>query len=454
MAQIQITKGLDIPIKGTPTGEVQELARPKTVALVLDPFATTKFKLLVRRGDVVKIGEPLVWDKEYQERVFTSPGSGKVKEVVRGNKRRLLEIVIELDDTDQYHDADKIDVAAADRKSLLETLLKGGLFAHIRQRPANRLAQPDATPRSIFIRALESAPFTPPAEMQVAGFEEEFALGVQALGKLTDGAVHLIHRKGTPCKAFTEAQGAQIHSAEGPHPIANPSVHIHQIDPITSSKDIVWTVSTLDVVCIGHYLKHGRPHLQRVVSISGEGILPDRRCYARVRAGHPVQELIANRVPKGHYRLISGDPLMGCKVDADDHLRFYDTAFCVIPESTSRELLHFFRLGVNKYSHTKTYLSGHLNNSERKYSFDTSRHGEPRPFVTNIPYDSVQPLPVSTILLVKAVMAEDWDLAEELGILEVDSEDFALTTFVCPCKMEQSAIMKEGLNAYAAEVLL
>lgn len=453
MVHIKTTKGLNIPIGGLPTGNIQELPRPQIASLNLRPFEDLRFKLLVKAGDVVKIGQPLLSDKGSPDRVFVSPASGVVKDVLRGHKRHPTDIVIQLNDKDEHLEVNPINLGTTSRDDLLKALLAGGFFAQIRQRPFNSLANPDKTPRSIFVKALESAPLTPSAEMQVEGFEREFAVGLHALSMLTSGAVHLVYRSDTTNKAFREASHVTHHTAEGPHPIANPSLHIQQIDPISSVDDVVWTVNVLDVVDIGHYILTGRHNIHRIISIAGPGILEGKTGFFRLRAGYPISALIATRVPKGLYRYVSGNPLTGDQVESDDFLGFTDTAFAVIPEAISREFLHFFRLGINKYTASGAYISGHLKNSKRLYDFTTSLHGEPRPFVTGEPGRDVTPLNINPMLLCKAIMAQDYELADSLGLLEVAPEDFALPTFVCPSKVEMTDIVKQGLKAYALEVL-
>jgi len=190
-----------------------------------------------------------------------------------------------------------------------------------------------------------------------------------------------------------------------------------------------------------------------VISIAGPGVLEDRVGYFKARAGYPVGALIAGRIHKGLQRFVAGDPLMGKRVEVEDFLGFYDTVFCVIPENVKREFLHFFRPGLKKFTFSKAYVTGHLNNRNREYDFTTNLHGEKRAFIDSTLYDKVMPLNVSTMLLVKAVMSEDYELADELGLLEVDSEDFALPSFVCLSKMEMPDIVKQGLHNYAEEVL-
>lgn len=459
MANIRITKGLDIPMKGLPEGEIRPFkeignrsAGPSQISLDLKSFDDVTFKILVKAGDVVKIGQPLAEDKKRPGCMFVSPAGGVVREVRRGLKRRLLDIVIDTAQQEEFLELGTLSPDAS-KEEILKRLKEGGAFSRIHARPFSLLADPEKTPRAIFVKAIESAPMVPPAEMQVEGHEKEFQAGLTALSKLTPGPVHLVYREDSHSKAFTQAQGVVKHTAQGPHPIGTHSLHIQRIDPIRNPDDLVWVLNVQDVVMIGHLLLAGKYLVDRVIGLGGEGILPEHVGYYRVREGFPVQALIDGRLPKGHMRFVSGDPLMGHKIESDEFLGFNHYAFCVIPENSSREFLHFFRLGSDKYSFSKAYLSGHLNNKEREYHFTTNQHGEHRAFIDPTLYEKVQPLQIPTMLLVKAVMAEDFDLAQTLGLLEVDPEDFALATFVCPSKMEMTEIMKNGIKQYAKEIL-
>lgn len=464
MGHIKITKGLDIPIEGKPTGhvkplvpggEVSPLWNPSLVALNLRCFQDLKFKLLVKPEEVVKLGQPLVEDKSSPGRMFIAPAAGVVQEIRRGNKRSLLDIIIAVDQQqEEQQEYPKIHVMDASQENLIERMKAGGIFSHIYVRPFNQLADPQKPPRSIFVKAIESAPFVPPSEMQVEKHAKEFQIGLDALSKLTEGPVHLIYRADSNCKAFTEAAHVQRHTAEGPHPIGNASLHIQALDPIRKADDIVWTINARHVVALGHLLEHGRHYVERVISIAGPGILPERAGYFKIRDGYPISPLLAGCIHKGSQRFISGDPLTGHKVEEEDFMGFEDEVFCVIPENYSREFLHFFRLGLTKYSFSKAYLSGHLNNTQREYFFTTNQHGEHRAFIDSTLYDEVQPLAVPTMLLVKAVMAEDYELAESLGLLEVVGEDFALSSFVDPSKIEMNHIIAQGLKRYASDVLV
>jgi Na+-transporting NADH:ubiquinone oxidoreductase subunit A len=459
---IKIKKGLNIPIKGTAQGNIQNFLpsgqattqhKPREFSLNLWEFDDLRMKLRKKVGEKVEIGEPICEDKACPGRMFVAPAAGTIKDVRRGLKRRIMDIIIEPDAEETFIEHTPINPETASREEIIERLMTGGMFAKIRQRPFSILADPKISPRSIFVKAVESAPFVVPPELQVAGHEVEFQAGLNALSKLSDGCVHLVHHKDSECTAFTQAEHVTIHTIEGPHPIGTHSVHIQHIDPITSAEDVVWTVNVHHVISIGKLLIKGRYYHEKVVSIAGPGLLDDQSGYFKLREGYPMASLVAGRIPKKPSRLISGNPLTGFRVDMEDFLGFSHDTFCVIPESTEREFLHFFRLGLNKYSYSRAYASGHFDISNKKFDFTTSQHGEHRAFIDPTLYDKIMPLNIPTMQLVKAVMAEDFDLAEELGILEVDAEDFALPTFVCPSKMEMTEIMKQGIRAHAADML-
>ena len=278
MVHIKITKGLDIPIVGKPEGhvkplvpggEVYPLVAPHLIALDLRGFQELKFRLLVKLDEVVKLGQPLVEDKSTPGRMFVAPAAGIITEIRRGNKRSLLAIIIAVDqEHEQHQEYSKIDLDKVSKEALIERMKEGGIFSHIYARPFNHLADPHQLPRSIFVKALESAPFMPPSEMQVEKHEREFQTGLNALAKLTVGPVHLIYRSGSLLKAFTEAANVKRHTAEGPHPVANASVHIQALDPIKKANDIVWTINAHHVVALGHLLDHGLHYVEKVISIA------------------------------------------------------------------------------------------------------------------------------------------------------------------------------------------
>ncbi len=452
MVHIKIKKGLNIPIKGHPQGPVREMGVSPQIGLDLTGFENVKLRLLANVDEKVKIGQSLAEDKSTPGRFFVSPAGGVIKEIRRGAKRVLQAIVIEVQPNEAFFEYPPCDPKHAQKELIIERMLACGCFTRIRQRPFNLLAEPYSAPKSIFVKAIESAPYVPDPRMQVAGHEKEFQAGLDALSRLTEGAVHLVYPENSNCRAFTEAQSVQRHTAEGPHPIGTFSLHIQEIDPIVASDEVIWTLSVLDVIAIGYALTKGHLFNERIIAIAGPGILSDRTGYFKVRDGQSITSLLAGRIGPGEARFISGDPLMGSKVTSDDFLGFDDTVFCVIPENTKRSFLHFLRLGLNKFSFSKAYLSGHLDTTKREFDFTTSQHGEHRPFIDSSLYDRVMPLDVPTMLLVKAVMAKDFELAQTLGLLEVDKEDFALPTFVCPSKINMTEIIGNGIKEFAKEM--
>jgi Na+-transporting NADH:ubiquinone oxidoreductase subunit A len=453
MAHITITKGLSIPIEGKPEGQVQSISTAeKYVALDLDTFHDTRLQLLVNVGDQVKIGQPLVSDKDELKRAFVSPAAGTVHEIVRGEKRRLIKIIIEVASKEEQYRNEGIVLNEVSREELVEKLAAAGAFSHIRMRPFDRLASLSSVPRNIFVKAVESAPFMPKAEWQVEGYEEVFQLGLQALSKLTSGKVHLVYHKESDFSAFTNAQFVEKHTIEGPHPIGYVSTHIHHIDPIQSNTDVVWTVNAYDVVVIGQIIKNGHYHTRRIIGIGGTGIDANARRYLTCREGCALKNFVEGYLVEQPYRLISGDVLMGRKANTTDYLGFNHFAISVIPEPTEREFLHFFRAGLNKFTASRAYLSGIMCSLQKLFRFTTSMHGEERAFIDAAVYQRVTPMNVPIMHLVKAVIAEDYTTAEELGLLEVAVEDFALPTFVCPSKIEMTEIMEHGLHNYSKQL--
>lgn len=449
--KIFVKSGLNIPLEGKPVGSPQDLPSPRQLSLNLDPFDHTRFKVHVKLGDRVKIGQPIVENKSIPGQQFVSPAGGVVSEIRRGLKRRLLDIVVDVDDEEEVFEHGTLGLASS-RDDVLSFLLRTGVFPHIRMRPFDLVADPQFVPRAIFVHALESLPFVPSAEMQVDGHEAYFQAGLDVLQKLTPGNVHVVYKEGSTCSVFTEAQGVEKHIVVGPHPAGNVSLHIHKIDPIKNPQDFVWTLSALDVLTVGKMVLEGRYFTERIIGCGGSGVIKGRTGFFRARAGFPFSELIANRILEQPLRFISGDPLTGTQVDSQDFLGFYHTAFAIIPENTERQAFHFLRPGFNKYTATKAYVTGHLPSLKRGYAFTTNQHGEERAFIDGKVYERVMPMRIPTMHLVKALVSEDFELAEQLGLLEVTADDFALPTFICPSKIEMIQIVRDALHRYSKEM--
>ena len=449
---ITVKQGLDIPILGGAHGSIQSIERPREVAFDFRHYDFCKFRVLVEVGSRVVIGQPLAEDKERPERKFVSPAAGTVVDIRRGEKRKLMNIVISVDSEEKARSFQPFDVARASRQELQSHLLEAGFFAHIRARPFSRLADPVHPPRSIFVKAIESAPFVPSAEMQLEGNEEVFEYGLQALQKLTQGSVHLVFREGSCISQY--GKGLQQHTVSGPHPSGNSSVHIHAIDPIKKNDEVVWTISLLDVIAMGAFLQTGKFHLERIVALCGTSITEEKRRFVRARFGHSIAALVAGRIDDSKpCRLVSGDPLTGDSVEQADFLGVAHTTVVAIEEPNERQMLSFFRLGGDKYTASGAYLSGHMNPRTHRWKFTTSQHGEERAFIDGSVYERVVPMRILPVQLVRAIMAEDFEMAELYGLLEVDAEDFALAEFVDPCKIPMMDIVRSGLTSYAKDIL-
>lgn len=452
MVHITIKKGLDIPIEGKPFGAVQLFQDSNLVALNLEPYSELKFKLLVKEGDQVALGQPLVEDKNDPLRIGISPSSGTIRSIIRGEKRRLIAITIEKDN--QFHALKTNARACRNLEDVILAISQSGLFLHIRCRPFNRLAGSTDRPRSIFIKAVETAPFSVPPELQTIGYETAFQNGLHALNLLCPNGVNLVFSQNSSSSIFRDAVGVRKHTVYGPHPAGNASVHIEHIDPIQSPQDIVWTCTAWDVVALGRYLETGVPHLQRVISIGGEGIKQAHRGFVKVNIGTQVSDLLTARVEPSDVRIIVGDPLMGRKALDSDFIGACDFQISAIPEaSNDRLMFHFMRLGGERYSASRAYLSGIRKPSSHLYHFTTSQHGEERAFIDGSIYEKVMPLKVLPMQIVKACLANDYERACEYGLLSVVPEDFALCEFICPSKVEMVDIVRKGLQEYAKEII-
>lgn len=445
---IKIRKGINIPMKGAaPSDQIRSFSS-QVVAYDFVPFTNLHLKLNVREGEEIKPGHVLAWDKKCPKRLFCSFYGGKIQEIRRGLKRRIHSIVIEKNE--EKASFEKLS-PSTDREKLLKELSARGLFPLIRKRPLDVLATPNKLPQAIFVQGLESAPLQPSCRIQIQPFFDDFKAGIAFLNQICSGEVHLIHHV-SDREFFQEVESAQKHSAEGPHPIASPSIHIEHIRPITNRTDVLWTIHAHHVAMIGSVLAKGEYLSTKVIALAGESIPEDQRGIYQVSWGAHIASLLGWDDYPQSIRFISGDPLVGMKVTEEQFIGFFDRSLLAIPEmSEKREFMHFFRLGRHKYTASKTYLSGFF--PRKDYSFTTDQHGEERAYVDPLIYHKVMPLKISPVHLIKAILAEDFEKAAELGLLEVSKEDFALPSFICPSKTEMSEIVGKALLEYDEQYL-
>lgn len=443
----KIKKGLDIKLLGEAEKTVVDL-NAKRFAIKPPDFTGCFPKMLVKEGDDVKAGSPLFYDKYREEIRFTSPVSGKVKEIVRGAKRKLLHVVVETDGKDEAIDFGKADISTVDRQEIIDKMLASGVWPMIRQRPYAVIANPEDEPKAIFISAFDTAPLAADLDLIVHGHGKEFQAGLDVLTKLTSGKVHLnIDAKNTTSKVFLNSKNVQLNKFSGPHPAGNVSVHVSRVDPINKG-EIIWYTGPQEVITIGKLFLEGKFDSERVVALAGSEILHPK--YYKTHIGARIVNMISGNETGGHNRYISGNVLTGEKIEKDGFVSFYDSMVTVIPEGDHYEFFGWLKPGLNKFSFSNTFLSRLFPN--KKFRIDTNLHGGVRGYVMTGKMEKVFPFDIYPLQLIKAIMVEDIDLMENLGIYEIDAEDFALCEVIDTSKTDIQEIVRNGLELIRKEM--
>lgn len=438
---LKLRRGVDIKLVGEAEKILTDAPRPKTVAIKPTDFHGIKPKVVVKVGDEVKAGTTLMFDRDNEQVKFTAPVSGEIVEVKRGDKRKLLEIIILADSETAYEDFKSADPNALGREEIVEKLTSAGLWPFIKQRPYDVIAKPTDTPKSIFISAFESAPLAPDNDFILHGQNKTFQTGIDALAKLTEGKVHLTTNGAAKADdVFTQAKNVVHHQISGPHPAGNVGVQIHHFDAVGSG-EVVWTLKPQDVLAIGKLFETGKFDASRVISLSGSKA--NDRKYYRTILGTSTKELFEKHATAEGTRFISGNILTGEKIDADGYLGFYDYELVAMPEGGESEMFGWILPSTNKFSISRTLPAWLM--PGKKYDLTANKHGEERPFVVTEEYEKVFPFDIYPVQLLKAIMVEDIELMEGLGIYEVAPEDFALCETVCTSKIRSQSIVREGL---------
>ena len=446
---IKLKKGLDILLKGEAKRELTKLPLVHAYALKPEDFPGVTPKLLVRVDDEVKVGTPLFFDKYRPQILFTSPVSGKVSDIVRGEKRKILEVVITPEAEQVYETFEMPAVEAADREQIKSLLLNAGLWPMIIQRPYGIIANPQDTPKSIFVSGFDSAPLAPDMNFVLENEAENLETGFALLGKLTDGKVYLGLKNGTS-GVLNQVKNAEIRLFEGPHPAGNVGVQIHHIDPINKG-DVVWTVDVQHVAMIGRFFRTGKVDMSKIIALTGSETAQPR--YFSVITGLPINSIVRQkelRSQTGKVRIISGNVLTGRRVESEGYLGFYSNQVTVIPEGDTYEFLGWGMPRLNKFSVSRSYFS--WLSPKKHYRLDTNMNGGVRAYVVTGLYDKYLPMDIYPLYLLKAILAGDIDKMENLGIYEVIEEDFALCEFVDPSKTEMQAIIRQGIDLMIKEL--
>ena len=446
---ITLHKGLDINLQGKAQESLEKVAMAEEYALSPLDFEGVTPKMLVKEGDQVKAGTPLFFNK-YNDRVlFTSPVSGTVKAVNRGAKRKILSVTVTPDQQQSYEEFAKIDLKSAKREEVIELLLRSGLWPMIVQRPYGIIANPNDTPKAIFVSGFDSAPLAPDYNYALRGEEQHLQAGFEALGKLTEGKVHLGLRAKSEGQ-MVAIKGVEQHTFAGKHPAGNVGVQIHHIDPVNKG-EVVWTVNLQDVAVIGRLVNEGRVDMTRVIAVAGSEIEKPR--YCRVVAGAQISSIIGKGIKAqeegDHVRIISGNVLTGRKTSLEQHLGFYANMITVIPEGDKYEMFGWMAPRFKKFSVSRSYFSWLC--PKKAYKLDTNMNGGERPFVVTGLYEQYLPMDIYPVYLLKAILAQDIDKMENLGIYEVVEEDFALCEFVDPSKIDIQQIIRDGINLMIKE---
>ena len=477
---ITIRKGLDLPINGKAELRLTDARSITTYAVKPTDFVGLTPRLMVEIGDTVRVGDALFLDKQDERIRFTSPVDGHVKAIVRGEKRKLLEVVVEADfksassTSSDYKSSPTPFMQTADE--IKEAMLQCGLWTMLRQRPFGTVANPDDKPKAIFVSAFSSAPLAPDYDFVMQDKETFFAKGIEALSKLTDGKVHVCFRPGQKLAEQLSTLNSQLstHFVKGPHPAGNIGTLIAKIDPINKG-EVVWTMNAQDVAVLGELVTTGVYRPEKVIAMAGPNIRNPH--YYRVKTGACLSEIIKGQLLNNNYpkmdaddaaktnRVISGDILSGTQIAVEGFIGAYDDLVSILPEGDYYDFMGWMMPGVRKFSFSRTFLSGFMPKStfkpmgidlprfESLWKFDTNTHGDERPLVFTGNFERVFPFDIYPTQLIKACIVGDIELMENLGIYEVEPEDFALCEFIDTSKTDIQAIVREALEKLRKEAM-
>ncbi|MCB1650257.1 MAG: Na(+)-translocating NADH-quinone reductase subunit A [Pseudomonadales bacterium] len=449
---IKITRGLDLPILGTPEQVIENARRARTVALLGRDYVGMKPTMSVREGDRVKLGQALFEDKKTPGVLYTAPGAGVVREINRGERRAFLSLVIELDEEEEqveFPARSPEELAGLSREAVVATLVSSGQWTALRTRPYSKVPAIDAVPHALFINAMDTNPLAADPEVVARESAGDFITGINVLSRLSGGKVFL-------CRALASFQGlekqglaanVQVEDFAGPHPAGLSGTHIHYLAPVSLQRQ-AWTINYQDVIAIGKLFSTGRISVERVVSLAGPQV--DKPRLLRTRLGVNLDELSAGELQGGENRVISGSVLSGRKAGGvENYLGRYHLQVSVIREGRERVLLGYLSPGKDRHSALGIYLSSLFKG--RKFAFTSATNGSARAMVPVGSYERVMPLDILPTQLLRSLIVGDIEAAQNLGALELDEEDLALCTYVCPGKYEYGPILRDNLTRIEKE---
>jgi Na+-transporting NADH:ubiquinone oxidoreductase subunit A len=445
---MKIKKGLDIPVSGEPEQVIHDGPVVSKLALLGYDYVGMKPTMLVAEGDRVKLGQALFADKNNPKVKFTAPGAGRITAINRGTKRILQSVVIELegDDEENFERYAQDELKGLSAQQVKENLLASGLWTAFRSRPYSKVPDPDTTPNSIFITAMDSNPLAVRSDVVIDEYRQDFVNGMEVIAKLTSGGLFVCKY---PEADVPTAEYASVKVAEfsGPHPCGLVGTHIHFLDPISATKT-VWHLQYQDVIAIGKLFTTGRLYTERIISLAGPMVRRPR--LVRTRLGADTNLLVQGELEDQDCRVISGSILSGRRAAGwASFLGRYHSQVTVIREGGERHFLGWLAPGANDFSATNVFVSSFF--KKRQFSFSSSQHGSPRAMIPIEPYQDVMPLDILTVPLLRSLLVGDTDRAQQLGCLELDEEDLALCTFLCPSKYEYGPVLRENLTQIERE---
>ena len=444
---ITIKKGLDLPIAGTPSQVINDGKSITKVALLGEEYVGMRPTMHARVGDEVKKGQVLFADKKNPGVVFTSPASGKVIEVNRGAKRVLQSLVIEVAGNEQitFNSYEANQLAGLDRETVKAQLVESGSWTALRTRPFSKVPAIDSETQAIFVTAMDTNPLAAEPELIINEQSDAFVAGLDILSTLTNGKVYVC-KKGTSLPRSAQSN-VEEHVFQGPHPAGLAGTHMHYLYPV-NAENVAWSINYQDVIAFGKLFLTGELYTDRVVSLAGPVVNNPR--LVRTQIGASLEELTDSELMPGEVRVISGSVLTGTQATGPHaYLGRYHQQVSVLREGRDKELFGWAMPGKNKFSVTRSFL-GHLFKGQL-FNMTTTTNGSDRSMVPIGNYERVMPLDMEPTLLLRDLCAGDVDSAQALGALELDEEDLALCTFVCPGKYEYGQLLRECLDTIEKE---
>ncbi|MBR1374874.1 MAG: Na(+)-translocating NADH-quinone reductase subunit A [Cardiobacteriaceae bacterium] len=448
---IVIKKGIDLPIQGVVQDNTIHQANPTSEYAVLgDDYLGLKPTMFVAEGDSVQEGQVLFEDKKKPGVKICAPVAGKIKAIVRGERRKLISVIITADNANSggfvsFKQYSQAEIEALDAQTIKDQLKESGCWSYFRTRPFDKIPQLDSKPHSIFVNTMDTNPLAIDPLLALANREADYQAGLSVLAKLTEGDIHICHKAKAELPQ-TNVSKAKKHEFGGIHPAGLVGTHIHFIDGVGANKT-VWHISLQDLLAIGYLFLQGRTDNERIISVAGPAVKEPK--FVKVRRGVNVSELLNGNLQEGRNRIISGSVFSGrATAENTDFLSAYDQQISVLPEGGDAVFLEFMRPGLATYSATRAYAGRFVRS---KFKFNTLVQGSARAILPFGIYEQVMPLDILPTLLLKAISVKDTDTAVQLGALELVEEDLALLTYVDPGKHDFGAILRENLTQIEEE---